>query len=353
MTFDRSYPTVGRAPAWGRADVVGLFLVTGLAGWIVLSAALSDGSRVGPIGTVAAAALAFFLARLIARRWARAIPLGVVLVLVVLGAWAWTDLFDRDPLGGPLGYQNANAALFVQAFVASLLLVATTSGGKRIVAATVTTLLAASLIVIGSTASIALAAGVGAAGTIALVAHRRVGLTAVIVAGLLLSLVATIALGAMYTPRSGDPVGGSFARSSTEMRLALWHDALALIDEHPIVGIGPGRFAEESRVAASDPDTRHTHHEFLQIAAETGVIGGVLLAALFVWAIARTGLGLSPAGGIAAAGVAALGIHSCVDYVLHFPLVPIASAVLVGAASFHAPARSTRKDTDALSSRDD
>ena len=78
---------------------------------------------VGPIGTLTIAAIAYVVARVTARRRARAIPATVVLVVVALGAWTWRDVLDGDPLGGPLGYQNANAALFVQAFVASLVLV--------------------------------------------------------------------------------------------------------------------------------------------------------------------------------------------------------------------------------------
>ncbi len=208
-------------------------------------------------------------------------------------------------------------------------------------------LLAVSLVIIGSPAAVALAAGVGTVGILALVARRWIPTTTVVAGGFLICLVATVVLGGTYAPRSGDGAIDAVASSSTETRLALWHDAWFLMVEHPITGIGAGRFAEESQVAASDPDTRQAHQEFLQLGAEVGIIGGVLLAAVFVWMIARAGLDHGPVGAIVAAGVAALGIHACVDYVLHFPLVPVASAILVGAASFHDPRNgSTSKESD-------
>ena len=43
---------------------------------------------------------------------------------------------------------------------------------------------------------------------------------------------------------------------------------------------------------------------------------------------------------IAAVGVIVLGIHACIDYVLHFPIVPITAAALAGAAA--AEGRSAR-----------
>jgi O-antigen ligase len=334
------------AEVFHRADVGGLLLVACLAGWILLSAAMATGARVGPIGTLTTAATGYVVARLLPRRWNRAIAAAVVLIVVALGAWSWRDLLDGDPIGGPLGYQNANAALFLQAFVASLVLVALSASWWRAVAATVAALLAGSLVIIGSMAAVALAAAVGIVGVVALVGHRRIASTTVLAAGFLACLVATVVLGATYTPRSGDGAIPSVASSSNEMRLALWHDALSLMVEHPIIGIGPGRFAEESQVAASDPDTRQGHQEFLQVGAESGVVGGLLLAAVCVWAIARAGPDQGPVGVIVAAGVAALGIHACVDYVLHFPLVPVTSAILAGAASSHHPKNgSTSKES--------
>jgi O-antigen ligase len=347
VTVPRPRQLEGPSPVFTRADVAGALLVACLAGWILFSASMATGSRVGPIGTLTMATVGYVLARLLARRWARAILAALVLMVVALGAWRWRDLLDGDPIGGPLGYQNANAALFLQACVAALVLVALSVAWRRAIAASFMALLAVVLVISGSAAAVALAGAVGTVGAIALVVRRQVATRSVIAAGFLICLVATIVLGAMYAPRPGNSATTSVPSSSTETRLALWHDALLLMVEHPMFGIGAGRFTEESRVAASDPDRRHTHHEFLQLGAESGIVGGVLLAAVFVWAITRSGLNPGPVGAIVAAGVAALGIQACVDYVLHFPLVPIASAILAGATSFHDPTTgSTSKDSD-------
>jgi hypothetical protein len=61
----------------------------------------------------------------------------------------------------------------------------------------------------------------------------------------------------------------------------------------------------------------------------------LLLAGLFAWGFARLGLlGAPDAPAIVAAGaLAALGIHACVDYVLHFPALPLAAAALFGAVA--------------------
>jgi O-antigen ligase len=339
VTRVRSDSQVDRS-TWRRgADVLGLVLVGGLVGWLLLSAAAVAGSRIGPIGTVLGSAAAYIVGRLVADRvGGRATPVAVLVVIVVLvlGAWRWHALLDREPAGGPLGYANADAALFVQALVASLILVTTTGARVRIAAATAATLIAACVVIIGSTAAVAVAAVVGGVASMAVFAHRLSISVILLGSGFLLSLLATVVLGAMYL---GSGNGDAGVGSSTETRIALWHDALRLIDEHPLVGVGAGGFAEASPVAAADPDTRRTHNEFLQIGAETGVIAMLLLAAVFVWAILRTGLGPDPAPAsiIAASSVAALGIHACVDYVLHFPLVPITAAVLAGATSIRRP----------------
>jgi hypothetical protein len=71
----------------------------------------------------------------------------------------------------------------------------------------------------------------------------------------------------------------------------------------------------------------------LQQGAETGVIGLLLLIFIVIWGFSSLGAvkgdTVTVLGGVA---LAALGIHACVDYILHFPAVPIAASALVGAA---------------------
>jgi len=103
---------------------------------------------------------------------------------------------------------------------------------------------------------------------------------------------------------------------------------------NPLTGVGPGRFQATSPIARGDRDEPWAHHEYLHMGAETGLLGMVLLLGLFVWGFARLLTSGAPDGVavIGAVAVAALGVHACLDYVLHFPAAPIAAAGLLGAA---------------------
>jgi O-antigen ligase len=130
---------------------------------------------------------------------------------------------------------------------------------------------------------------------------------------------------------------GSIDRSVQNLldrrRVALWNDALGLMSEHPVTGVGPGRFAESRTTAPGDPDARWAHQEFMQQGAETGVPGLLLVLLVFgasfgwLWARADT------LTAVAAGALAALGIHASLDYVLHFPVIPIAAAAILGAST--------------------
>jgi O-antigen ligase len=155
-------------------------------------------------------------------------------------------------------------------------------------------------------------------------------------------LTATIVLGSNYTSadRSG-AVDRLVDSTLSERRAALWHEALVIMGEHPIAGVGVGGFQVFSPTARSDPDARWAHNSFLQQGAETGVVGFVLLVLLFVWGFARLGAVRTPDGfsALGAVALAAVGVHACVDYILHFPVVPLTAAALVGAAGASQNAR--------------
>jgi O-antigen ligase len=150
-----------------------------------------------------------------------------------------------------------------------------------------------------------------------------------------LVLATTVVLGARHS--IGGPAGplGRVANDTlTERRLVLWHDALTLLRLNPEVGVGPGRFKHFSPTARMYPGGRWAHNEFLQHGAETGVVGLALLGLIFLWGFAR--LWTTADGRMAVLGAAALavlGVHASVDYVMHFPMVPIFAAALVGAGS--------------------
>lgn len=71
-------------------------------------------------------------------------------------------------------------------------------------------------------------------------------------------------------------------QNSITQRLNYWRTAIAIIKDHPILGVGPGNFQEvflEYRVGLST-DTRYAHNIFLHTWAETGVLGLISISYL-------------------------------------------------------------------------
>src|SRR5205807_247932 len=115
-----------------------------------------------------------------------------------------------------------------------------------------------------------------------------------------------------------------------------------LVRKHPVVGVGPGRaqlvWINGNRQLVTD---RYSHDEYLQVAAEQGITGLVLVAILLIGAarLVRAGRRDSPlplwAGAVS--GVLAFCLQSGFDFLWHVPVVPIVAAVLVGLASPSCP----------------
>jgi O-Antigen ligase len=136
--------------------------------------------------------------------------------------------------------------------------------------------------------------------------------------------------------------------------------ALRVSAEHPITGAGPGQADLRSRGA--EDGTRiftYAHNEYVQVAAELGLVGLALLAVLLV-TLARLLWRARPAGpadagwaGVVAAA-AAFAVHSGFDFVWHLPAVVLAVTLLAGAilpapdgANARTPFRTTRgKESD-------
>jgi O-antigen ligase len=318
-----------------RLDLAGAVLLAGTLGWALLSATHADGSAAALVGLLVAATAAHVLARLPAsivhRLVLGAISLSGVLVVVFQGEPVGMGTLNK--LG--LAYPNARGAFLAQGGVAALMLGAVSRRlGTRILWWAVGALLLAWPFGMDTVAAAVLAVLVPGA---ALSALWRLGPRAAIAVcgGLFaLALAGTLTVAASSdrgpTPRSSSPA----ARFLTERRVVLWNDALHIMVTYPLLGVGPGNFQMASPTARSDEDALWAHHEFLQQGAEMGIPGFAFLVLLFVWSFLRLASSTSPAPvrALGASAVAALGIHSSVDYVLHAPAVPIAAAALVGAA---------------------
>jgi hypothetical protein len=114
-------------------------------------------------------------------------------------------------------------------------------------------------------------------------------------------------------------------------RVAAWDVALEAASEEPLTGIGLGAVPPDATV---DDAGGWAMHEPLQLAAELGFIGALLIIMLLWWTlawVARPGGG--PGSVVAGAVIAGSVAHACVAPIWRTPSVPIALAALAGAAS--------------------
>lgn len=77
-------------------------------------------------------------------------------------------------------------------------------------------------------------------------------------------------------------VTGTIVRDTTSDRIELWKQALLLIQDHPVFGVGPMHFAWYSPISA------HPHNSVVQIMAEWGLLAALLILimicyGLFCW----------------------------------------------------------------------
>ena len=67
-------------------------------------------------------------------------------------------------------------------------------------------------------------------------------------------------------------------RSNSDDRIPLWISSWHMFKDHPLVGVGPNNFAvvyQSNYILpeAKEPDLGHAHNNFIQMLAETGIIG--------------------------------------------------------------------------------
>jgi O-antigen ligase len=161
------------------------------------------------------------------------------------------------------------------------------------------------------------------------------------------AVAAAVALAgfALVLGQSGaGPLVERFSRSLESLRgpygrMEMWSQAAAVAGRFPAFGVGVGAFPyvfPMFRTAGEGVGLAHAHNDYLEIAAETGVAGGLLLAAglgAAIVAAARAGRGradLSLPGCAAAAGVLAIALHSLADFNLAIPANSLTVAALCG-----------------------
>ena len=189
----------------------------------------------------------------------------------------------------------------------------------------------------GPARPVAALVGLGAGLALAAVLTRLRAVTAVtlVVGGVLGSCVA-VAVVAGGVGDAARPVVGTRITLASPDRSGAVAAALRVAAEHPLTGAGPGQANLRSRGA--EGGTRifgYAHNEYVQVAADLGLVGVVLLAVLLValgrllWRAGATGPPvLGWAGAIAA--TAAFAVHSGFDFVWHLPAVLLTVTLLAG-----------------------
>ena len=196
-----------------------------------------------------------------------------------------------------------------------------------------------------------LAAGLAVAVVVAAVgAGRAFG------AGRVVALLAGVALlgglGAVTVLGGGGgdaylAVAESRATLASPERSEALRAATQVVADHPLGGAGPGH--TQLRWEGPDGGTRYfsyVHNEYLQVAADLGLVGLALLAVLLValarllWRARATAAG-PWAGAVAAA--CAFAVHSGFDFVWHLPAVVLTVALLAGAVLPPPPAGSANR----------
>ena len=118
--------------------------------------------------------------------------------------------------------------------------------------------------------------------------------------------------------------------SLSSARHTLWSDALTLWRLNPMTGAGSGTFTESSDLASSTPHLAATHSSVLQVGAELGVVGVMLLAAIFIAGLVFVTRGPRTHGLIAGAAWTFLAIHSTIDHLEDFPVVALTAGIVLG-----------------------
>ncbi len=104
-----------------------------------------------------------------------------------------------------------------------------------------------------------------------------------------ISVAITLFLVVFPNPVS-ERVSSSFDLSdhSTSGRIEIWKEAIGIIREHPIFGVGIGNYSSAVFPSATYREPRYAHDIFLDIAAETGVLNAAFFFAALALAITRS-----------------------------------------------------------------
>ncbi|MBY8880608.1 O-antigen ligase family protein [Streptomyces sp. PLK6-54] len=322
-------------PHSGATDAAGVVVMVCCAVWALVAAAGRPARPEGTLLALLAVAAGYAAGRIFGALLPVLAP--ALAALTVLGLVLVPPSRLSAAAGPPpLGYANADAALLVLATGAACCAAWTCAGRVR---RTALRLLGAGAVVTALALGSAAAFAAGAAVVLCSLAaarmreHRLLGLAGLAIAAILASgtsyAVAVDALPAGLTE--------SLTGQLTQPRVQLWHEAVTVAEHHPLRGVGPERFGDESSSlpAADGPAAPSPQSAPLQLAAEQGVPGVLLLAAAFGWVLCALWRSSRPTPVVLTAGAALTGLAmlATVDHVLSYAVVTASAGFVAGLAT--------------------
>ncbi|WP_318204918.1 O-antigen polymerase [Streptomyces sp. SCL15-4] len=310
-----------------------MILLGACAGWSLITAAVHGGRPEGMLLAVLALAAGYAGGRVSGALLPVAAPCAGAAAGLVL-AVTLPRLSPGPWYAGPLGSAGGTAALLALAAGAACCAAwATGVPALRIGLAALACAIVPAGLLLGSAAGCVAGGAVLLCSLAAGSAHGRgrwlAGLAGAAV--LVTAVIWAVAAGALPGGLAG-AFGGWFPAH----RVPQWQDALRLAGHHRGLGVGPGRFGELGGLGApAAPADGRPHSAPLQQAAEQGLVGVLLLAAVFCWvlyALWRTARP-TPVALTAGAALTALAALASVSNALSFTPVTAGAGLLAGWAT--------------------
>ncbi|MEV6162723.1 O-antigen ligase family protein [Streptomyces sp. NPDC052052] len=321
------------------SDTAGAVLLAVCASWSLVTAAGRESGPEGVLLALLAVAAGFTCGRICGTLLPVAAATAVALGALVMGLLVRRGVTDAmTSADAAPGHSGAAAALLVLAAGAACCGAAAARRSSLRVSLRLLALgTACAAWTAGSAAGFAAALGVLLCSLAATrTRHRFLGLAGLALAtGLVVGTSWAVAADAL--PQS---LMVSLEGPLTTNRVLLWQDALKLAGDHPVLGIGPGRFAELSpTVEQTVHSDGRPHSAPLQLAAEQGVVGVVLLGAAFGWLMYVLWRSPRATAVVLTAGAAltALAVLAAVGNALSFTPVTAGAGLLAGLASARQP----------------
>ncbi|WP_046497100.1 O-antigen ligase family protein [Streptomyces odonnellii] len=316
-------------------DVLGAAVLGGCALWALISAAGNGGRPEGVLLAVLAVTAGYACGRISGSL----VPVGAASVTAVAGLAAAIASGHEGfgmalSVGTPPGDVGAVAGLLVLAAGAACCAApAARPPAVRLALWLLALTITGAALLFGSIAGFIAVLGVVLCSLAAARTRRRA-------AGLAgLALVTALVVGmswAVAEQALPEGLSVSIEGQLTQYRVALWQDAAELAEERPLLGSGPDRFGDLSPTATRALDSDGTPHSApLQQAAEQGVVGVVLLGAVYGWlmyGLARSACS-TPVALTAGAALTALAAVATVGNALSFTSVTAGAGLLAGLAT--------------------